>query len=66
MTKKFRYANDVTIKFSVFTTNNKIVDRVVEKLVKLLNKNDIGADVQITRTFESYPIREDNTDILED
>jgi hypothetical protein len=56
----------VTIKFSVFTTNNKIVDRVVEKLVKLLNKNDIGADVQITRTFESYPIREDNTDISED
>jgi hypothetical protein len=66
MTEKFRYTNDVTIKFSVFTTNNKIVDRVVEKLVKLLNKNDIGADVQITRTFESYPIREDNTDISED
>ena len=66
MTEKFRYTNDVTIKFSVFTTNNKIVDRVVEKLVKLLNKNDIGVDIQINRTFESYPSREDNTDISED
>ena len=66
MTEKFRYTNDVTIKFSVFTTNNKIVDRVVEKLVKLLNKNDIGADVQITRTFESYPSRNINSDITED
>ena len=55
MTEKFKYANDVTITFSVFTTNNKIVDRVVEKVIKLINKNAVGVDVQIVRRFESYP-----------
>ena len=66
MTEKFRYANEVNIRFNVFTTNNKVVDRAVEKVVKLLNKNNIGVDIQINRTFESYPSREDNTDISED
>ena len=66
MAEKFKYTNEVNIRFNVFTTNNKVVDRAVEKVVKLLNKNNIGVDIQINRTFESYPSREDNTDISED
>lgn len=66
MNKKFNYTNEVNIRFNVFTTDNKVVDRVLEKVVKLLNKNNIGVDIQINRTFESYPSREDNTDISED
>lgn len=59
MTEKFKYTNEVNIRFNVFTTDNKVVDRAVEKVVKLLNKNNIGVDIQINRTFESYPTRED-------
>lgn len=66
MTEKFKYTNEVNIRFNVFTTDNKVVDRAVEKVVKLLNKNNIGVDIQINRTFESYPSRNINSDITED
>lgn len=59
MIEKRVYTNEVIIKFNVFTSDNKNVDRAIEKVVKLLNKNNIGVDVDLNRTFESYPTRED-------
>lgn len=59
MIEKRVYTNEVIIKFNVFTSDNKNVDRAIEKVVKLLNKNNIGVDVHLNRTFEGYPTRED-------
>lgn len=55
MIEKRVYTNEVIIKFNVFTSDNKNVDRAIEKVVKLLNKNNIGVDVHLNRTFEGYP-----------
>ena len=63
MMNKITYSNEVNIRFNVYTTNNKIVDKIVEKIAKLLNKADIGTDIHINRTFEIYP---DNSFKLED
>jgi len=58
MVNKLVYETEVNMKFYVCTKDNKTVEKLIKKVSKVLNKENVGVDITINTLCSSYDFSE--------
>ncbi len=58
MVNKLVYETEVNMRFYVCTKDNKLAEKLIKKVSKVLNKENVGVDITINTRCSSYDFSE--------